>query len=238
MSEMRNGLTQPDPSPDMQGPAPGQLSESNPLVPGSHAGSESGIEHPSQPGQTPWDIIYNSFLHNKAVYEKVRTASQQVMHLRSGLDKLLQLGDMVTPEDVMDEAGKVVARGIAPQDMASLLSTMPTLGGQQLQGWLAIHDATLRDHEAQLQSAVDLARHRTSVSALHAMAAHAVQVPGAPKGGGFGPRTRGGFGAQPTVRGGFGPNIEPPLGARPVAGFGGGPGPAPGFGANALTGVR
>jgi hypothetical protein len=219
-----------------QGPDLGRMSESNPLVPGSHPGSESGVDR-SQ-GQSPWDQIYNEFQHHKAVYEKVRTAVQQTRHLRTGLDKLLTLGDMVTPEDVMQEAGRVVARGIGAREMAVLLSEMPTQGGQQLQQWLAVHDASLRNHEVMAQQALDLTRHRMGVTALQAMAAHSVGVPGTPKPsrvGGFGPRGAAGFGVQPTAPGGFGPGVEPAIGPRTPAGFGEAAGQGTGLGALGQT---
>jgi hypothetical protein len=218
---MRNGLTGDAPA----GPGPGMLSPSNPLVPGSHPGSESDVPQPTSGDQTPWDQIYGMAQQNKAQYDKIRTASQQVSHLRSGMDKLLQLGDMVTPEDVMNEAGSVVARGISPKDMATLLSGMPISGGQQLQQWLALHDTVLRQHEAQTKQALNLARHRMGVSAMQALAAHNLGMPGAPTApgrrvGGFGPRQPAGFGPAGGVPGGFGPRGEPPIGPPAAPGFG------------------
>src|SRR4249920_3249111 len=65
----------------------------------------------------------------KAAFEQTSRAVAMMDHVRKGLEKLSNRGDMVTPEDVIAEASKLVAHGIDPAALAGILADMPQEGG-------------------------------------------------------------------------------------------------------------
>lgn len=92
---------------------------------------------------------------------------------RKGLEALTGLGDMIGPEDVVREAGKLVAGGEDPLVMAGLLADMPQDGGPQaIQGWVAQHAMQAAQTEAMIQHTHALLGHELGVSALHVLQAH------------------------------------------------------------------
>jgi len=88
------------------------------------------------------------------------------------LQTLSRLGDMVTPEDVIEGAGTLVAHGAPAAQMASLLADMPQSGGPQLQGWLRQHEAFVAQKEAELGPAHQVAGHRAAVTGLQMLQGH------------------------------------------------------------------
>lgn len=108
----------------------------------------------------------------RSQFDQVDAAKQMLDHVKTGLDKLTQLGDMVTPEDVIEEAGRLVARGAPAGQMAALLADMPDAGGPALQGWLAQHEQMVVQKEAQLMPAHQLLGHRAAVAGLQLLAGH------------------------------------------------------------------
>jgi len=127
----------------------------------------------------------------RAQYDKLKRARQTLDVARSGLEHLTELGDMVSPEDVIKEAGKLVAHGLAPQAMAGLLADIPTGGGLQLAEWVKEHLEGVSQREAQLQPVLDTFRHRMGVQALMGLKAAGLQ-----RGGALG--LQGGGGIAPT----------------------------------------
>ena len=109
----------------------------------------------------------------RARFGQTREATGNAQLVRSALDSLLERGDTVRPEDVIDEAGRVVAGGIDPMQMATLLADMPE-GGPALQGWLQAHEQQFAQQQAQLAQAHEAARHQLGTSAIRMLAAHVV----------------------------------------------------------------
>lgn len=114
-------------------------------------------------------------------FDAVSSASTRMNRLRSELDSLRELGDTVTPDDVMDSAGRLVASGADPLSLAGLLADMPEQGGEALAGWVAQHDEAAQQKAGQIDQAQQVAKHQLGVSAIHAMAG---QVVGAAAAGG------------------------------------------------------
>lgn len=115
-----------------------------------------------------------------AQHQQVRQIDQLLQDTREQLDKLIQLGDMVTPEDVIKGAGHLAGRGASPMELAKLLSDMPE-DGPSLANWLSVHEQTVAAKEAAMRPAVTATRHAMGLSAMRLLVAHAM---GAPQGAG------------------------------------------------------
>lgn len=119
----------------------------------------------------------------KAQFTKLAEARSMLDKVRVELTSLDKLGDLVTSEDVIRGAGKLVAAGLSPMAMAKLLSDLPEQG-PAINAWLASHAQAVGQREQQLDPVLAEARHQLGVSALRALAGHHVeqslqQAPGA-----------------------------------------------------------
>lgn len=108
----------------------------------------------------------------RAQYQQLADARGTLDKVREGLGVLVALGDAVSSEDVIKEAGKLVAHGLSPSSMAGLLAEMPDGGGEALQGWLAQHEADVTQREQQLEPMLTQARHEMGLAGLRLVAAH------------------------------------------------------------------
>ena len=111
------------------------------------------------------DMARSRFLKTGQVMDRVDK-------IRTELTTLAKLGDTVTPEDVIKGAGKLVASGMDPMQMASLLADMPTNGGVALANWVAQHAQAMTQKEAQFGQVHAQARHESGVAALRLLAGH------------------------------------------------------------------
>lgn len=117
----------------------------------------------------------------KARYNGTKDSLEKVAFLEAGMERLGEMGDMVTQEDIVKEAGKLVGRGIDPLELAGVLAGMPVQGGgAALAGWLQQHTQALVGAKQQLQQAHAEARHQLGVSSLHIAAAHSLGPGAAP----------------------------------------------------------
>jgi hypothetical protein len=106
----------------------------------------------------------------KAQYQQVGEALGRLDAVKNGLANLAKLGDMVTSDDVVKEAGKLVAAGLDPKALASLMSEMPARG-QALALWLSQHATGAAAREAQLVPVLQSLRYSMGQNALHLLAA-------------------------------------------------------------------
>lgn len=83
--------------------------------------------------------------------------------LRTELDQLIEYGDMVRPEQVIEAAGRLVGHGIGATDLAQIMSDMPAVGGEGLAGWLRMHDLAVTQMEQGLQQQNNLTQHHMSM---------------------------------------------------------------------------
>lgn len=137
--------------------------------------------------------LMQQHLRNKAAFEATGKALKQLDHIRKGLERLADKQDIVTIDDVVDEAGKLVAHGIDPVALAGILADAPQEGGgEALGGWVASHAQTAAMAEQKLMVEHSVVQHMMGVSAMHLLMAHAnsqmmlgpmappVQQPGGP----------------------------------------------------------
>ena len=143
------------------------------------AGLQGGGQGPSAPPADPIASLQSRLLAShaqaRAAFDKTGSATTMLDRVRTGLTQLAALGDLVTPEDVVGEAGKLVAHGADPLALAGLLADMPQNGGgQALAGWVNQHATVVAQREAQVAQAHAAAKHALGVSALHVLQAHGV----------------------------------------------------------------
>lgn len=100
-----------------------------------------------------------------AGYEQLQQAESKLSVVREGLESLMAKGDMVSQEDVVDVAGRIVAEGISPGAMAALLADMPQKP-EEIAQWIAGHEAQLQQREAALLQVQGAVRHHMGVTAL------------------------------------------------------------------------
>jgi hypothetical protein len=151
-------------------------------------------------------------------FKQTQQAFETLDHVRGELDELMNLGDMVRPEDVIQAAGRLVGKGFGAENLAQLLSDMPTMGGQGLASRIRMHDITVVKAEAALQQQANVARNRLGVAGIKSLAAsHMEHMAGQDEGGDpnnppvtsqtnpFGPGTGG------NTMGGVGAMAPPPV---------------------------
>lgn len=117
---------------------------------------------PPGPMQMPQLAHAAAKAHFEAVQEKLKFQSQATAQM----DKLLQLGDRVQPQDVISSAATLVGHGADAKMVAGLLSTMPQSGGEGLAGWLEGHAAKLRSSVAENEQLAALSRAHMGASAM------------------------------------------------------------------------
>ena len=104
--------------------------------------------------------------------------------VREELDDLMNMGDMVRPEDVIQAAGRLVGHGFGAENLAQLLSDMPTTGGQGLASWIRMHDITVTQAEQKLNQDTNVTQSRMGIAAIKSLAASQLEhAHGQPEGG-------------------------------------------------------
>jgi len=106
----------------------------------------------------------------KAIYQKTVHARSMLDHIRTELDKLTNMADSVSPEDVIGAAGRLVGHGIPAKEMATLLADMPTNAGQGLAAWVGMHDQNARQQEAEVDRITHMARYQMGLAAFRELA--------------------------------------------------------------------
>lgn len=100
----------------------------------------------------------------------------QYVLLKRELTSLAQMGDMVTADDVVNSAGKLVAAGFDPRKMATLLADMPE-GGQALSAWLGKTAAQATINHAKLSQTHEGFRHNLGIEAMKSLGAQHIAGP-------------------------------------------------------------
>lgn len=110
---------------------------------------------------------------NLAFYKQTGQALKRLDVIRKGLERLADKQDMVTMDDIVDEAGKLVAHGIDPMALAGMLADAPQEGGgEALGGWVASHAQTAMLGEQRVMQQHAMAQYQMGVSAMHLLMAH------------------------------------------------------------------
>jgi hypothetical protein len=158
----------------------------NPLAPQSDPASTPGPNltgGPAAPMGMPDPLSGIAQAHNAAKVRLAKTtqATQMLGSIRSELEHLAGMEDMVTQDDVVKSAGKLVGAGATPNELASLLADMPP-DGQGLANWVQDHLASVDAREAQVGPAHEMAKHSVAATGIqmltgqHVMGAQ--QTPG------------------------------------------------------------
>ena len=131
-----------------------------------------------------------------ARFDAVKKEFDKISRIRGGLDSLIEKGDSVTQDDVLDEMASLVAHGIDPKLFAAMMAGNSEQGvgpmppqGEPLAMWLGRVDSDLLGpYEAQLRPAMALAQHQLGVAAVHKLIeVHAKGVGGGGQSGLAGP---------------------------------------------------
>jgi hypothetical protein len=115
----------------------------------------------------------------QAQFKATGMAVSRMEKIRAQMASLAKLGPSVTPEDVIEHAGKLVSGGEDPVQLAGLMSDMPVNGGEALAAWVAMHEQTTAQNEAKLAQAHEAARHQLGVASLHELVRHSMEGGGA-----------------------------------------------------------
>lgn len=125
--------------------------------------------------QTAGPIAPQDSMDNvQASYDKLRSGQAMLGKVRNGLDGLMKLGDTVSTEDVVKAAGNLVAAGLTPEGMATLLAEMPEKS-EQLQEWIAQHDQDVNKRMADIDKMTDQYRHQLGVEGMQRLLANGGQ---------------------------------------------------------------
>lgn len=110
--------------------------------------------------------------HLESLHNKVTESVTKMDKLRLGLGKLAKMGDTVTQDDVIGEAGELVAHGLDPMAIASVLADMPQ-DGQPLAQWVTQRAQAATQKEQQLLQGRDQVQTQLGAQALKIVMAHA-----------------------------------------------------------------
>lgn len=157
----------------------------------------------------------------RAKLQKVEEIASRQRSVREQLEHLTTLGDLVSEEDVVKSASKIVATGVPPMAVATLLSDMPTTGGEALASWIAGQEQQFAAKEQQLNQVLSTMRYETGLAALRMLSAEhfsGLGDPGAPQGAGN-PLMPGSPGLGPAP---LGVDVSGPLAPSSAAGAGAG----------------
>jgi len=173
------GSAQPSPMPGANPGGPvGQGAGVSPTSPSLRGPTTDATDVPpptprgSRPAQTPLQAVGKMM---QAHYDDGMRAQKVLDHLRGELDQLMDMGDMVRPEHVIEAAGRLVGHGIGATQLAQIMSDMPSVGGEGLASWIRMHDVTVADTQQKLSMENDLIRHRLGMVGMRMMAEQHVQ---------------------------------------------------------------
>jgi len=186
-----------DPLPDVmqtqsqgQAPTPSQDASMGQASDPAMAGVGPSVDE-ANPQPNLVDQAHSEHQQLASGYKKLTEAKTLLDKVRAGMDSLAALGDMVSHEDVVKEAGKLVAAGLDPSAMASILADMPP-EGEALQAWVTQHDQQIAQREQQLEQVQGLVRHEMGTSAMKVLSlAHLKEGLGAHLAGALGPQAPG-----------------------------------------------
>jgi hypothetical protein len=167
--QMQSMVSQPPPmaGPAAAGPAPAGAT----MAPAKTSG---GIGDLPDSFNNSRNTLMQEFGRAKAAYADTKKALKGVDLVRKGLEHLSDKQDMVTMEDIISEAGKLVAHGLDPVALAGVLASAPVNGGgEALGGWIASHAQAAMRGEQALLAQHNLNRYQVSVAGIHLLMAHA-----------------------------------------------------------------
>jgi hypothetical protein len=106
----------------------------------------------------------------QAQYKDGMKAQEVLDHVRKELDELMDMGDVVRPEHVIEAAGRLVGHGFGATQLAQLMSDMPAMGGEGLASWVRMHDMVISQTEQALMQENNKLRYRMGVTGIRMLA--------------------------------------------------------------------
>lgn len=156
------------------------------MMPGMEATQMSAPQAQGRPsrGASPEMIqaMEQQHLQSRAQLSKLEEVAARQRVVREQMNHLKTLGDLISEDDVVSSASKIVAAGVPPMAMASLLADMPS-GAEALKEWVVGQEAAFAQKEAQMNQVMGMVRHNTGLAALRLLAAESfgnMLPPGAP----------------------------------------------------------
>lgn len=146
---------------------------------GPPAGSTGVTNGQAAPGQDQLGMAHDQA---KAQFAKLTEQYAMVGKVGNELEQLAKLGDMITTDDVVKGAGKLVAHGYSAMQLASLLSDMPD-GGPAIASWVQQHAQITKQSEQQLGNAIKQARSQLGSIGLQSLTQHARSMDAPPMSG-------------------------------------------------------
>lgn len=126
------------------------------------------------------DMLDTAHSHAKAMFDQTNEAMTKLRAISAALKGLADKSDMVSPDDVVKAAGKLVGAGhFSAPEMATILSDMPATGGQGLASWISMHLESATQNLAKLTPIHQVVKHEMGVSAMRALGAHVAAGQGA-----------------------------------------------------------
>src|SRR5271167_2300274 len=116
-------------------------------LPGPLASAPAGIPATGSTGSSMLDSLEANHNQMAAQASKAKEAARMSKLAVAEFDKLTQLGDTVSPDDVIQAASKMVASGGDPAALAGSLADMPANGGAALAAWVQQRDAMGRQQD-------------------------------------------------------------------------------------------
>lgn len=142
-----------------QQPSPGAL-------PGAQPGPAGASPPPAGAGGNLLGLLGKAHSQAKAMFDQTSKAVAHIDYMKKQMQTLADKGAALSPEDVIDSAGKIIARGdVSPQEMTSALASMPE-GGQALQGWVQAHLQRYQQMEMMAKINHGIMQHEMGMSAL------------------------------------------------------------------------
>lgn len=140
-----------------EGKAPGQEMNS----PGANVGLQSGMNSDA-------DRLEEQF-------ETLKSREGTINRVLSGLGKLMDLGDTVTPGDVTERASGFVGAGLSPQKIAMVLSKMPVDSQEALASWVEQYYDQVMQGKAALDKELAAVGHELATSGMRMLLLSHVQ---------------------------------------------------------------
>jgi len=120
---------------------------------------------------TPDSPMFSLLNKVKAQFTHIGEVKSNLDGISKLLDKLTDLGDVVTEDDIVKTAGQIVGKGWMPADqMAGILADMPPNGGgTALAKWVLAHDIQIKQQLLQVTQLQEMAGHQMGVTAHQAV---------------------------------------------------------------------
>jgi len=158
-----------DNGPANTGPSGASIAAPTPGPAAPPSGTASAV--PPSKQEQPFADVHQNLKYVQNQYNQNMKAHQVLDHLRVELDQLMEMGDMVRPENVIEAAGRLVGHGLGATQLAQIMSDMPATGGEGLASWIRAHDVTITQAEMQLAQSTNVLQHRLGVAGVKSLAA-------------------------------------------------------------------